>query len=119
VRSRSAVDRATERGAATAEFAIALPALALILAIAVGAILVAGLQVRAQDAAADAARGLARGDSTGVVGARLDRHLPGASLESWREGDLVCVRVSIAPAGTVGLVGVRARGQSCALGGGL
>jgi hypothetical protein len=84
-------------------------------ALLLGGVQVAGLQVRAQDAAADAARGLGRGDSAGAVAGRLDRQVTGASLASWAEGDLRCVRVEVAPTGPVAVLGLRARATACAL----
>lgn len=107
-----------ERGSVTAEFAIALPAVLLVLALLLGGMHLGGLQVRAQDAAADAARALARGDPGGVVAGRLGTQLPGASLASWTSGDLVCVRVSVTPNGPVAALGLVAAAESCALGGG-
>jgi Flp pilus assembly protein TadG len=47
----------------TAELAACLPVLVLLLAIALSAVSVASLRVRAQDAAREAARSAARGDS--------------------------------------------------------
>lgn len=104
-----------ERGSATAEFAVAFPAVLGVLALLLGGVQVAALHVRAQDAAADAARGLGRGDSTGVVAARLARQVPGAALSTWRDGELRCVRVEVAPAGPVAALGLRAGAGACAL----
>jgi hypothetical protein len=104
-----------ERGSATAEFALAFPAVLGVVALLLGGVQLAGLQVRAQDAAADAARGLGRGDPPSTVSARLDRQLPGAVLSTWTDGDLRCVRVEIAPAGPVAVLGLRAAAASCAL----
>lgn len=104
-----------DRGSATAEFALAFPAVLGVVALLLGGVQVAGLQVRAQDAAADAARGLGRGDSAAVVATRLQRQLPGASLGSWVDGDLRCVRVEVAPAGPAAALGLLARAGACAL----
>lgn len=109
---------ADDRGSATAEFAIAFPAVLGVVALLLGGIQVAGLQVRAQDAAADAARGLARGDGAGTVAARLARQLRGAGMSTWTDGDLECVRIELAPGGPVAALGLRASASSCALGGG-
>ncbi|NNH05284.1 hypothetical protein HLA99_15670, partial [Microbacterium ulmi] len=51
-----------ERGSATAEFAIALPAVGLVLLLGAGALAAGATTVRLQDAAADAARLAARGE---------------------------------------------------------
>ncbi|MGB3911364.1 MAG: TadE family type IV pilus minor pilin [Pseudolysinimonas sp.] len=104
-----------EAGSATAEFALAFPAVLGVVALLLGGVQVAGLQVRAQDAAADAARGLGRGDSAAAVGTRLERQVPGAALSSWGDGDLRCVRVEIVPSGPVAVLGLRARAGACAL----
>lgn len=107
--------RRGERGSVTAEFALAFPAVLGVVALLLGGVQVAGLQLRAQDAAADAARGLGRGDSGVSVNARVARQLPGAALSSWTEGDLTCVRVEVAPSGPVAVLGLRAVAGSCAL----
>lgn len=105
----------SERGSTTAEFALAFPAILGVVALLLGGVQVTALQVRAQDAAADAARGLGRRDATSAVEARLAAQLPGASLSSWNQGDLICVRVEVAPAGPVAVLGLRAGASSCAL----
>jgi len=51
-----------DRGTVTAELAVCLPVLVLFLAVMLSAVSVAGLRVRAQDAAREAARAAARGD---------------------------------------------------------
>jgi Flp pilus assembly protein TadG len=100
-----------------AEFAVAMPAVLLVLAAGLGGVQVAALQVRVQDAAADAARSYARGD-THAVAARLERQVPGARVGRVDRGDLVCARVSAAPAGPVARLGIRVTAESCALAGG-
>ena len=104
-----------ERGSATAEFALAFPAVLGVLALLLGGVQVTSLQLRAQDAAADAARGLGRGDASAAVAGRLAGQLPGATLSSRRDGDLRCVRVEVAPTGPVAALGLRARAGACAL----
>jgi hypothetical protein len=104
-----------DRGSATAEFALAFPAVLGVVALLLGGVQVAGLQIRAQDAAADAARGLGRGDSAAAVEGRLERQLPGATLSSWADGDLCCVRVETVASGPVAMLGLRARAGACAL----
>ncbi len=109
--------RPGDRGSATAEFAIALPAVALVLAAVLGGLQVGAASIRAQDAAADAARGLARGDAVGVVAGRLGTQLPGAGWEHWRSGDLACARVEAPLSGPAAALGIRAVARSCALAG--
>jgi hypothetical protein len=108
----------SERGSAVAEFAVAMPAVLLVLATALGGLQLAGLQLRAQDAAADAARSYARGDPGGVVTARLARQLPGAGLTRFGRADLVCVRITAAPTGPIARLGIRVSASSCAMDGG-
>lgn len=98
----------------TAELAIALPAVVLVLALCLSGVRVAGEQLRVQDAAAAAARSLARGDDGQASAQRL---VPGASVAVSTRGDLVCALVS-ARASLAGPIGVDLRASSCALGGG-
>ncbi|MGN6272672.1 MAG: TadE family type IV pilus minor pilin [Protaetiibacter sp.] len=115
MRSRSAADDA---GAVAAEFAVALPAVALVLAVCVGAVGVGSQQVRLQDAAADAARGLGRGESPTSAQTRAARAAPGSALSSWNAGDLVCVRLSAGASGPAGVAGLTLAAESCAVSGG-
>ena len=107
-----------ERGSVVAEFAVAMPAVLMVLAALLGGVEVVGLQLRATDAAADAARSWARGDSGGAVAARLARQLDGARLGRSSRGDLVCATVTVRPRGPLGQLGVRVSGSGCALSGG-
>ncbi|BDV31363.1 TadE family type IV pilus minor pilin [Microbacterium terricola] len=100
-----------DRGSVVAEFAVALPAVVLVLALGAGALAASGRQVRMQDAAADAARLAARGESD----ARVRAAAPGAATVISTEGDLVCVRLT-APGP---LPGLTLSASSCALAGGL
>jgi hypothetical protein len=100
-----------DRGSVTAEFAIALPAVILVFACCLSGLQVAGSQLRVQDAAAAAARSLARGEPASVA-ARL---VPGAAVSRHDDGDLVCATVT---ARATGLIPLELRATSCALGGG-
>ena len=66
MRCRSRADRG-ERGSVTAELAVALPAIVLLVAFCVGAVGVSGQQVRLQHAAAQAAREAGRAQDDEVV----------------------------------------------------
>lgn len=101
-------------GAAAAEFAVAMPAVLLVLVAALAGIGAAGLQVRAADAAGDAARILGRGEGGGDVGARLATQLPGAAWSSSELEGMVCVRVSVVGGGPAAMLGAVAA-TSCAL----
>jgi Flp pilus assembly protein TadG len=107
-----------EGGAAVAEFAVALPAAILVFVTMLGGVSVAAAQLRAQDAAADVARSWARGDSAGVVAARLNRQVPGARATRSARGDLVCATVRVPPPGPLARSGLTAKATACALSGG-
>jgi Flp pilus assembly protein TadG len=103
-----------DRGSVVAEFAVALPAVVVVVAVAVGALTGAARQVRLQDAVADAARLSARGESDQRATEAVVAAVAGASVDISRRGDLVCVTAS-APA----LLGLRVTAAGCALAGGL
>lgn len=112
----SAVGHQRERGSVTAEFAAAVPAVVLVLAFCLGGTQLGAQQVRVQDAAADAARALARGDPDVAAGRAVS---VGASLTVSRPGDLICAELSAAAAGAIPLAGaIPVRAASCALEGG-
>jgi hypothetical protein len=80
--------RHRDRGMVTAELAACLPVLVLLLAVALSAVSVASLRVRALDAAREAARAAARGDPASAV--RLAREAaPGATVRVSASGDEV------------------------------
>ncbi|WP_374975160.1 TadE family type IV pilus minor pilin [Microbacterium trichothecenolyticum] len=103
-----------DRGAVVAEFAVALPAVVLVLVLGVGALAGASRQVRLQDAVADAARLSARGEPEERVREAVATTVEEASVDLSSRGDLVCVSAS-APA----LFGLRVTASGCALAGGL
>lgn len=112
--------RGDESGSVTAEFAVALPAVVLVLACCLGAVQIASQQVRLSDAAADAARTLARGDSVAVATSRMHRVAGDAQMSTSISGEFVCVELSAAAAvGPAALAGIRIRASACALAGGL
>ncbi|MEQ1735250.1 MAG: TadE family type IV pilus minor pilin [Rhodoglobus sp.] len=98
----------------TAEFAVALPAVVLVFAACLTGMQVAGQQLRLQDAAAHAARTVARGEPASGAASRAAREVPGATLAQRVDGDLACVTLS-APAA----FGLTISASSCALSGGL
>ncbi|MFE5407678.1 TadE family type IV pilus minor pilin [Microbacterium sp. NPDC056569] len=103
-----------DRGSVVAEFAVALPAVALVLVVGVGVLAAASRQVRLQDAVADAARLSARGESEQRVRDAVTATVAAASVDISPREDLVCVTAS-APA----LFGLRVTASGCALAGGL
>jgi Flp pilus assembly protein TadG len=104
-----------DRGSVTAEFAVALPAVVIVVALSVTALAAGARQVRLQDAAADAARLIARGEDDGRAAEVVAAAVGGSDMSVAHPGDLVCV-VATAPAGIPGLT---LSARSCALAGGL
>ncbi|HOA86876.1 MAG: hypothetical protein GX871_08395 [Microbacteriaceae bacterium] len=102
-----------------AEFAISLPAVIVLLAVVLGSAGVGAQHVRAQDAAADAARLLGRGESDARALALVRRSLPGARLEAARADGLVCATVRAPARVVLALPLVEVHGASCALDDGL
>ncbi len=107
---------AGEAGTVTAEFALTMPAVVVVLVLALGALQAGSLQIRVVDAASLAARTLARSESHGEADSRISALLAEHTLQSSTEGDLVCATVS-APV-TVGWArfDLRVTARSCSLG---
>ena len=103
-----------DHGSAVAEFAVALPAVLLVLGMLLGGLQLGALQVRLQDAAADAARSLGRGDPAPALAARLVRQVPGATWSSSRSGALVCAHLVASAGGPAALLGLTVSATSCA-----
>ncbi|MFT4123556.1 MAG: TadE family type IV pilus minor pilin [Microbacteriaceae bacterium] len=122
MRSTTAADRPAgggDRGAATAEFAAALPAVVLVVAGCLTGLQFVGEQVRLQDAAAGAARAVARGEDEASAAARAARLVPGATVRFGVEGELECASVSLRTRAAGALLRLTLAARSCALGGGL
>ncbi|RBY84290.1 pilus assembly protein TadE [Blastococcus sp. TF02A-26] len=88
----------------TAETAVVLPVLLLVLAAAVSAVVVVGAHLRCVDAAREGARAAARGDDVAAVRAVVGRAAPeGATTAVVVEGDRVRVTVTavVPPLGPV------------------
>ncbi|WP_246159884.1 TadE family type IV pilus minor pilin [Microbacterium rhizomatis] len=100
-----------------AEFAIALPAITVVLLFAAGALGACAQQVRLQDAAADAARLAGRGESDARVSSAVAD--VGAAAAVDRHGDIVCVTASSPSPMSLGSISLGALdATSCALAGG-
>ena len=108
-------DLVGDRGSAAAEFAVALPAVLLVLATMLGGVQLGTLQLRLQDAAADAARSLGRGDSAPALASRISRQAPSARWSVTRPAGLVCVHLAASAAPPAGVLGLSASATSCAL----
>jgi hypothetical protein len=98
-RDRSATaGPAPDAGVVTAELAVGLPAVFLVLAVALGAISTATMQLRCADAAEVAARLAARGEPPSVVVAAARAAAPGgADIRIESVGPTVTVVVSARP----------------------
>ena len=106
----------SERGSVAAEFAAVIPAVILILAFGLTSLQLAGQQVRLQDAAADAARILGRGDSQALAAEVARMAAAGARITTTRPSGLVCVTLAApapSPVGTA--LGLELSARSCAL----
>ena len=87
--------RDRERGSVTAETAMVLPVLMVLLALAVWVLAAVGAQLRCVDAAAGAARAAARGETGGAVTSLGRRLAPeGAEVRVEQRGEQVHVHVS-------------------------
>ncbi len=87
--------RARDAGVATAEVAVALPALVVLVAAGMTAVSVLTAQLRCVDAAREAARAAARGESAAVVRSLAARSGPrGSQVEVSSPGEEVQVTVS-------------------------
>lgn len=107
-----------ERGTVTAEFAVVLPGVLLVLALCLGAVNVIGQQIALGSLAASGARMLARGDDVGAVRARVASAAPGARLTQSSDGSFVCVTLERAARfGPVGLGALALSAHDCALAG--
>jgi hypothetical protein len=88
-------DGPDEDGMVTAETAVVLPVLLLVLAGAVAAVVVVGAQLRCVDAAREAARAASRGEPAAVVlGMAADAAPDGAVTVLGGDGEAVRVTVS-------------------------
>ena len=100
------------RGSVTAEFAAVVPAVVLVLLFALGAMQLAGEQLRLQAVVAQVARELGRGDT--VDDRLVQQAAAGTVVTSNDDGDLVCVQAR-APAALGILAGITLTATSCAL----
>ena len=87
------------RGSVTAETAVCLPGVVVVLAALVWAVSVAAAQVSCVDAARTAARAVARGESVPAARAAARQALPGAGVEIRVAGGQARVRVTARVAG--------------------
>lgn len=91
-----------ERGAVTAETALVIPVLIGLTLVMVWMLAFGIGQMRTTDAAREAARALARGESEAVAAALVQAVDPGATMRVHRNGDRVVVTVTRSSAGAWG-----------------
>ncbi|MBF4458408.1 conserved hypothetical protein [Pseudoclavibacter sp. 8L] len=108
----------SSRGSATAEFAIVAPAVVLLLALCLAGLQGVVVQVRLQDAVADAVRLIARGDDESIARARILALVPDAHLEVSHADGLVCALASTPLELGQRELPVTVAARACALGGG-
>ncbi len=107
--------RSGQRGMVTAEFAVVLPAVVLVLALSLGALGLALDQIRCVDAARVGARAASRGDSPGAVILVASRAAPSDAVVSvGTSGDLVSVSVVSRPRVATSLLPAWVRASSTA-----
>lgn len=101
-----------ESGMATAELAVAMPAVILVLLLALSALAAGATQMRLTDAARVGARQAAIGaDPLAAAGSVVPS---GSSIAVGAEGDLTCVSISRAAPGVLGRAGLTLRARACA-----
>ena len=101
-----------ERGSVTAEFAVIVPAVVLVVLLTVATLAGAGRQIRLEQAAAQAARLAARGEDDARVRATLAAVGGDPTVQVHTEGDLVCATVRARASVPLPLPPLRA--ESCA-----
>lgn len=106
MRWRPARRPAGDDGMVTAETAVVLPVLLVVLAGAVAAVTVVGAHLRCVDAAREGARAAARGEEIAAVTAIVERAAPADAVATVTTGEdevRVTVTAAIAPLGPVPL----------------
>lgn len=99
-----------ERGSVTAEFAVVVPAVLVVLGLSIGAVVLAAHRLTLSSAAVELARLEARGD-VAAAGARLAALGDGVEVARSRDGPLLCIALAARRgAGALGLIHLGARG---------
>ncbi|QKD78935.1 MULTISPECIES: TadE family type IV pilus minor pilin [Actinomyces] len=101
-----------ESGMATAELAVAMPAVVIVLLLALSALAAGAAQMRMTDAARVGARQAAIGADP-LAGASAVAPT-GSSIAVGAAGDLTCVSISRAAPGPLGRAGLTLRARACA-----
>jgi Flp pilus assembly protein TadG len=109
--------RHDQRGSVAAEFAVIVPAVVLVVLLAVATLAAGGRQIRLEQAAAQGARLAARGEPDDRVREVVAALVDGVRVTVRTEGEFACVDASAPNAAPLALPPLRATG--CALAGGL
>lgn len=110
----------SDSGSVTAEFAVLMPAVILILACCLTAVQLIGHQVRLTDAVADGSRSLARGDSLEHATDLVQALVGTVQVSTERRGEFVCMTLRDPSVfGPALALGVTVEATGCALEGGL
>lgn len=119
LRARAADDGRlhAQRGSVTAELALLLPGVVLLLGLCLASIQLVAQQVLLQDAAGIAARALGRGQPLPEVMQAIDGRLPDAHFGQRSQGGLICLTLS-QPRVLAGVIPITLRATSCAAGAG-
>jgi hypothetical protein len=103
----------TDSGAITAEFAVALPAMATSVAVAIAAVALASMQLSAQQLAGTAVRALSQGVASVEVAGMLRRLDPSATLRVSTLDGLLCAAIAKRPPGALILLGIQPNAKAC------
>jgi Flp pilus assembly protein TadG len=110
---------ASEQGSVAAEFVVVIPAVILVLICGLTSIQIVGQQVRLQDASADVARILSRGDTIELATSVARRASAEARINTTHPSGLICVTIAAPAPSPVGtLLALTLTAKSCALDGG-
>ncbi|MGO3146307.1 MAG: TadE/TadG family type IV pilus assembly protein [Leucobacter sp.] len=101
-----------ERGSVTAEFAITVPAVLLVLGIVIGGIHLAAERVALVSLAGDVARLEARGDSS-LAASRIASDGRSPTIRREHDGGVLCVEATSAPRPGL-LAAIQVQGRGCA-----
>ena len=106
------VGAGTDRGSVTAEFALVLPAVVVVLGVCLAAMQLSAQQVALQDAASSAARIVARGSGEAEAFRAASELVPGSTLRAVPGGELACVELAVHRT-VLSLPGVDLAARSC------
>lgn len=105
-----------ERGSISAEFALVMPAVLVLLALSLGVLAAGTTRGRLWDVAGQSARSFARGDPEESIAAQAHTLLPGVAVSLAGQENLVCATAGIPVSGVVGrFLPLRLEARVCTL----